>query len=400
MGRFQETLGVRGEEQEIGVYVHVPFCKRKCPYCDFKSIEAARAPEDRFAGCLSSELQKISEREGIKGAILRTLYFGGGTPSILSPSVIEKIIQSVKSSFRPAEDVEVTLEANPDTVDLEKLTAFRRAGVTRLSIGFQALEDRHLVLLGRAHTAEAALNAFKHAREAGFDNVGVDLMFAIPGQTLGDWERTLGKVTELRPEHISLYGLTIEEGTPFHGRYTKGKEGLPAEEDEARMYHMAVERLTEAGYRHYEISNFALPGFESRHNSGYWKGADYIGLGPSAHSFLSKPGWGRRWWNVPGPYEYMESVEKGESAVEDQEELTRIDAMLEAVMLGLRMVDEGLKGGSFKKRFGLSPFEALTGWDNLISDGLIETRGEDILLTSKGLLFLNEALLGITPKQP
>lgn len=400
MGRVQETLGVRGEKQVTGVYVHVPFCVRKCPYCDFKSIEAARAPEERFAGCLASELQKAVEKEGVRNAILNTLYFGGGTPSILSPSIVEKIIRSIKSSFRPAENIEVTLEANPDTVDLEKLNSFRKAGVTRLSIGFQALDDRHLVLLGRAHTTEAALNAFAAARTAGFDNTGIDLMFAIPGQTLDDWDRTLLRVTRLRPEHISLYGLTIEEGTPFHGRYQKGSPGLPTEEDEARMYLMAVETLTEAGYRHYEISNFALPGFESRHNSGYWKGTDYIGLGPSAHSFMSRPGWGRRWWNVPGPYEYMERIEKGESAAEGREELTRDDAMLEAVMLGLRMVDEGLKGGLFKKRFGLSPFEALSGWDTLVSDGLIETRGEDIILTPKGLLFLNEALLGLTPKRP
>jgi len=375
----------------------VPFCKRKCPYCDFKSIEAARAPEDRFAGCLLKELEKTARETGLHEALLATVYLGGGTPSILSPDTVAGIISGIKSTFREAEEPEVTLEVNPDTVDLQKLTGFRSGGVTRLSIGFQALDDRHLVLLGRAHTAEAALNAFSFAREAGFANVGVDLMFAIPGQTLADWETTLRKVSALRPEHISLYGLTIEEGTPFHGRYGKEREGLPSEEIEALMYLKAREVLKDAGYRHYEVSNFALPGFESRHNSRYWKGADYLGIGPSAHSYISRPLWGRRWWNIAVPYEYMDRVEKGESPIDAGEELTREDAMLEAVMLGLRMVEEGVKHGPFTARFGVSPVEAFT-WDALILDGFVDKRGQDLVLTEKGLLFLNEVLLSLTPK--
>lgn len=398
MGRVQEAVGLLGEEQEIGVYAHVPFCKRKCPYCDFKSIEAARPPEDRFAFCLARELEKITGEEGLENALLRTIYLGGGTPSILTPETVAKIIDSIKSFFRPAEGLEATLEANPDTVDLQKLAAFRKAGATRLSIGFQALDDRHLVLLGRPHTAEAALDAFRLAREAGFVNVGVDLMFAIPGQTLAGWEATLKRVSVLRPEHISLYGLTIEEGTPFHGRYGKGREGLPSEETEARMYIMAREALTGAGYSHYEVSNFALPGFESRHNSRYWKGADYLGIGPSAHSYLSRPGWGRRWWNIAAPYEYMERVEKGESPKEAGEVLTREEAMAESVMLGLRMVEEGVNGTLFAERFGLPPEDAFSGWDELASEGLVTRRGQDFKLTEKGLLFLNEILLRLSPK--
>lgn len=390
-------MGLLGEEQEVGVYAHVPFCKKKCPYCDFKSIEAARAPEDAFAGCLLKELEKTAHDTGLQQAPLGTIYLGGGTPSILSPDTVAGIIGKIKSTFREAQAPEVTLEVNPDTVDLQKLAAFRTGGVTRLSIGFQALDDRHLVLLGRAHTAEAALQTFSFAREAGFANVGVDLMFAIPGQTLVDWEATLRKVSSLRPEHISLYGLTIEEGTPFHARYGKGREGLPSEEIEARMYLMAREILADAGYRHYEVSNFSLPGFESRHNSRYWKGADYLGVGPSAHSYISKPLWGRRWWNIAAPYEYMDRVEKGESPREAGEELTREDAMLEAVMLGLRMVEEGVKHGPFAARFGVAPVEAFT-WDALISDGFVDKLGQDLVLTEKGLLFLNEVLLSLTPK--
>lgn len=377
----------------------MPFCKKKCPYCDFKSIEASIAPEGRFADCLAKELEKTIREAGIIDAGLSTLYLGGGTPSILSPETLARIIESTKSFFKPAEDIEVTLEVNPDTVDLEKLTDFRKAGVTRLSVGFQALDDRHLALLGRAHTAGAALSAFSLARKAGFANAGVDLMFAIPGQTLSDWRETLGKVAALRPEHISLYGLTIEEGTPFHGLYGKSREGLPDDETEAAMYLMAKDALEAAGYLHYEVSNFCLPGFESRHNSRYWSGADYLGLGPSAHSYLSTPPWGRRWWNVPGPYDYMDRVARGGSPVEAIEELTREEAMNEAVMLGLRMSGRGLDGEAFTQRFGLTPWQAFSGWDELISGGLVEARCEGLLLTRKGLLFLNEILLRLTPKE-
>lgn len=398
MGRVQEAVGLLGKDREIGVYCHVPFCKKKCLYCDFKSIEAKGAPSGRFADSIARELEVTTRESGLNDARLSTIYLGGGTPSILSPETIARIIRSTKSFFRPAEDIEVTLEVNPDTVDLEKLTAFREGGVTRLSIGFQALDDRHLALLGRAHTAEAALRAFSLAREAGFTNAGVDLMFAIPGQTLTDWEETLKKVAALKPEHISLYGLTIEEGTPFHGLYGKSREGLPDDELEAAMYLMAKDTLEAAGYLHYEVSNFCLPGFESRHNSRYWSGAEYLGLGPSAHSYLSTPNWGRRWWNVPGPYDYMERVERGESPVEAAEELTKEEAMNEAIMLGLRMPGRGLDGAAFRQRFGLSPEQAFSGWDELISGGLVEPRGKGLLLTRRGLLFLNEILLRLEAK--
>lgn len=399
MGRVQEAVGIHGEKQEVGVYVHVPFCRRKCPYCDFKSVESDSPPEKRYIACLARELEMTAGGEGLKGALLATLYMGGGTPSILSPAAIARIIESTASFFTPVKDLEVTIEVNPDTVDPAKLSAFRKAGATRLSIGFQALDDRHLALLGRPHTAEAALKTFHSAREAGFSNAGVDLMFAIPGQTLDDWEATLRKVSSLRPEHVSLYGLTIEEGTPFHGRYARGGGGMPSEEEEARMYLMARQVLMEAGYRHYEISNFALPGFESRHNSRYWSGACYIGIGPAAHSYLPMPGWGRRWWNVAGPYDYMERVESGGSPKEAEEELSREDAMFEAVMLGLRKVGEGVDGERFAEKFGLYPAEAFTGWEGAFSERLIISRGRDMALTEKGLLFLNEVLLPLAPKR-
>lgn len=304
-------------------------------------------------------------------------------------------MKSIKDSFRTPGTPEITLEVNPDTVNLEKLKGFRDNGVNRLSIGLQALSETHLKTLGRTHTVQRALDAFKEARAAGFENIGVDLIFGIPGQTVKEWEDALSKVAGLKPEHISLYGLTIEEGTPFYPLYGtgRGREMLPGEAAETQMYRSAIKLLTEGGWRHYEISNFARPGFESVHNSGYWLGVDYIGLGVSAHSYLSSPGWGRRWWNTPDIEGYMREVELHGRAVEASEDLGRGEAMLEAVMLGLRMIEKGIDGERFRAMFDAYPAEALKGVDKLVKEGFLRMRGEDVLLTEKGVLLSNEVFL-------
>lgn len=396
-------MGIRGEERRpLGIYVHIPFCVSKCPYCDFASTDEPRIPEERYTACITRELETLIEKgRAAKNTPLETVYFGGGTPSIFSPSSIAKIIEKIKSSFAPEKDIEVTLEANPDTIDKEKLPGFKAAGVNRLSIGFQSLDDGILKTLGRTHSAQKALDSFNRAREAGLDNIGVDLIFAVPGQDLETWRATLMKATGLRPEHISLYGLTIEEGTPFHniyrdGRYPEGGPPLPSEEEYIAMYKEAVSLLSLKGYVHYEISNFALPGKASRHNSRYWSGADYIGLGVSAHSYLSRPGWGRRWWNETSPLKYMDSVESAGEAAAAGEELGRVEAMTEALMLGLRVLGSGVSGEAFKSRFGIYPREAVKGFDDLLKEGLIDTRGEDITLTPKGVLVSNEIMLRIS----
>jgi len=386
-------VGLRGKD-EIGVYAHIPFCLRKCPYCAFNSVEAPPAgpPEERYVDSLAKELESSVQSEGIS-ARAATVYFGGGTPSIFSPNAIGRFMETVEILLGAPR--EVTIEANPDAISPQKLRGYMGAGVNRLSIGFQSLEDSALIALGRRHTASASLAAFQWARDAGFRNIGIDLIFATPGQEIGQWEETLSRAAALRPEHISLYGMTVEEGTPFYRKYGPGKLGLPGEEAEAEMYLKAIEVLKSAGYRHYEVSNFAIPGFESAHNTLYWKGAGYIGVGAGAHSYLPGPGWGKRWWNISGAEDYMRVVGEGSPPIDGSEELTRREAMFEAVMLGLRMVEEGIDGSRFRERFGLSTIEALGGLDTLVRDGFVEKKGEDISLTQRGLLLLNEVAVRI-----
>lgn len=397
-------MGILGKEKigkTVGVYAHIPYCTSKCPYCDFKSVVSKDLPEKRYAGCVLKELSTVSRKEGsaLNKRPLESLYIGGGTPSLFSPQTIGLLVSSIRSSFAPFKDAEITIEVNPDTADPWRLEGYFGAGVNRLSIGFQSLSDSELRSLGRTHSAEKALKSFAAAREAGFENIGVDLIYGAPGQSAGSFKASLEKVVSLRPEHISLYNLALEDGTPFHRSYVMEKDParvpLPAEEDELRMYGMAVELLEGAGYEHYEVSNWALPGLRSVHNSRYWTGADYIGLGSSAHSYISTPGWGRRWWNETGPLEYMRRVEEAGEAVAGGEVLNREEAMTEALFLGLRMLDKGIEAGPFKARFGMPPKEAFPGSAALEREGLVVSQGEDLLLTPTGVLLSNEVFLKI-----
>ncbi|HAO94305.1 MAG: hypothetical protein A2X99_09980 [Deltaproteobacteria bacterium GWB2_55_19] len=390
-------MGVQGEERTIGVYLHVPFCLRKCPYCDFKSVARpglSEAEGEAYADALIKELSSVIEREGLSNRPLETVYFGGGTPTLLAPSVIKRLIGSVRGAFAGCgtKGPEITIEANPDTVSFERLKGFREAGATRISIGVQSFDESILGTLGRTHTARRAVEAFKEAREAGFDNIGLDLIFGVPGQSIRDWEESVAGVLALQPEHISLYGLTIEEGTEFFRAY-KDTKRLPDEDDVAQMYESAVRTLKDAGYRHYEISNWARPGYESVHNSRYWRVKDYIGCGVGAHSFLSFPEWGRRWWNTPSLEEYIEGVSAKGSAVKGMETLTREEAVLESMVLGLRMLEEGIKGEGFRARFGLYPKEAFPATEALLSDGLMASSGEDLILTHRGAVLSDAVFL-------
>lgn len=395
-------MGILGEERlrTVGVYVHCPFCVSKCPYCDFKSVVDGSIPEARYARCLEVELAAIVEKEGLhlQGRPLESIYLGGGTPSLFSPEAVASIINPIKKTFIPMEGVEVTLEVNPESAVSSRLDSFRASGVNRLSIGVQSLDNAALTALGRCHTAGQGTAAFRAGRLAGFDNVGVDLIYGVPGQSVGSWLDTVKKAVDMRPEHISAYCLTIEESTPFHPLYStaEGKARLPGEDLEIEMYAGLLRILKEAGYRHYEISNFALPGFEAVHNTRYWLGKDYLGLGSSAHSYIDYPGWGRRWWNEPSPYAYMDKVEGQGTAVCGHEGLTRAEALHEAMVLGLRMLDKGIDGGSFRERFGIYPRQALAGCDELVSKGLVMFTGEDICLTEEGALLSNEVFLRIS----
>lgn len=374
----------------LGIYIHIPYCRNKCAYCDFNSRATDPVPEGPYTECLLRELSLLADRESPKERFsgLETVYFGGGTPSLFSPESIVRILDNVFAVIHPNDGIEITIEANPDTVDGKRLKGYRDAGINRLSLGVQSFNDRDLKRVGRTHSARKAECVIQEARDAGFTNLSIDLIFAIPGQTPSDLERSILKALTVRPEHISLYGLTIEHGTPLHTALRNGKLDLTPEEVEVEMYFKAKELLKQAGYEHYEISSFALEGFHSRHNSRYWEGGSYIGLGAGAHSFLRYPGWGRRWWNEQDPERYMELTAAGVAATEGGETLGRDEAMTERLMLGLRRLC-GISEEEFRKDFGLSPRSVLE-WKRLRELGIVQSANGRITLTEKGIIFSNE----------
>jgi len=343
--------------------------------------------EGSYVDTVLAELDSFAS-SGYTPGPLYSIYIGGGTPSLFSPRAIGRLIEGVKAAFEPAQECEVTVEANPDSLDGAKCEEYLKAGANRLSIGVQSLNDEELKTLGRVHTAERALSAFKTARKAGFANIGADLIFGVPGQSVGSFSSSLSGLLSLGPEHISVYGLTYEESTPMTGiREAGGFAGLlPTDETEERMYALAQKALKEGGYGHYELSNWARPGLESRHNSRYWLGGDYLGLGSGAHSYMGSGPWGVRWWNEADVERYCAFVRQSGSARAFTEKLTRRDAIVEAMMLGLRMPQKGLLAAPFAFRFGLSPLEAFPRAIELASRGLMRMEGGDLLLTEKGLL--------------
>lgn len=371
----------------LGIYIHIPFCVKKCPYCDFTSFTHETLPEDQYIKALIREMEvrKAEVEEEVK---VETVYFGGGTPSLLSPKGIKSILNKIPELFI-LEEPEITIEVNPGTVDLDKLKGFRDAGVNRLSIGIQSLNDRLLSVLGRIHNRKEALNAYESARKAGFENIGIDLIHSVPGESLPDWEGDLREAISLRPEHISAYNLTIEEETHFFHQQEKGLLGLPREEEQVAMF-LETERILEnAGYEHYEVSNYAIPGFRSRHNQIYWKGGEYLGLGVSAHSYIKKD-WGIRQANTSNLEEYFRLIKEKGNAIIEEEALTKGKAMGEAVFLGLRMM-EGIDLSYFKDRFGIGIDAAYPdAVKDLMGDGLLESGGGHLRLTKKGILFLND----------
>lgn len=390
----------------LGIYIHIPFCIKKCPYCDFTSFTPGTLPEDQYIKALIREMEvrKAEVEEEVK---VETIYFGGGTPSLLSPKGVAYVLKKISETFILKEP-EVTIEANPGTVDLNKLKGFRDAGVNRLSLGIQSLNDRLLSVLGRIHDRKEALNAYESARKAGFQNIGIDLIHSVPGELLSDWEGDLKEAISLRPEHISAYNLTIEEETHFFHQQEKGLLGLPREEEQIAMFLETERILGNAGYEHYEVSNYALPGFRSRHNQIYWKGGEYLGLGVSAHSYRglspftdeaqrsrrigTVPGqdWGIRRANTSNLEEYFRLIKEKVNAIIEEEALTREKAMGEAVFLGLRMM-EGIDLSYFKDRFGIGIDAAYPdAVKDLMGDGLLESEGGCLRLTKKGILFLND----------
>jgi len=381
-----------------GIYIHIPFCRSRCSYCDFATGLYERAAAQRYVEALTREISSWKADYAV--GVADTIYFGGGTPSLLSREQLKLIIDALHQRFDFASDVEVTIEMNPGTVTPSKLHDFRRLGVNRASFGAQTFDDSELAKLGRSHTTEETFRTFRELRTAGFHNVSFDLIAGLPGQTLAGWRHNLEQAFALRPEHLSFYLLEVHEGTPLAAHIKRGLQPEPDEDLAAEMYREMLDRADTEGYVHYEISNLSKPGFESRHNTKYWTGAPYYGFGCSAHSY---DGALCRWANERDPLSYVQKIEACEPVIVETTELTEDDRAAEAVFLGLRMMN-GLQLSSFEKKFGVDLRIAHQADLNRFLDaGLIDYMDDSLKLTRAGALLSNEvfaAFVNTPTRQP
>jgi len=363
----------------IGLYIHIPFCRQKCLYCDFPSWAGKEGQMQGYVDALTKEIENRGKAYSDRKVV--SVFFGGGTPTILSVPMLEQLMQAVFANWDIAEDAEITTEANPGTLDGEMADALRKMGFNRLSMGVQAWQNRLLKDLGRIHTMEAFQENYKAVREAGFENVNTDLMFALPNQTMADWQETVRNIVGLNPEHISAYSLILEEGTPFFDRYEKGELEPAAEELDREMYHWAVDYLAKMGYGQYEISNFAKKGRQSRHNRIYWQAEEYLGLGLGAHSYME----GERFHNRYDLQEYIDANGEVSLLKEDVEVITEEDALAEFMFLGLRLT-EGVSFARFRERFG-QEMKNIYGRqiEELVRDGLLNEDEIGVRLTARGV---------------
>lgn len=370
-----------------GLYLHIPFCQRKCPYCDFFSLEREEVALAGYPELLQRHLTWAAEHGW--GKPLSTVYFGGGTPSLLPPAAVGALLAAVDRHFGLTADVEITLEANPGTVTPASLAGYRAAGVNRLSLGLQSLDPGQLAGLGRLHDAEQGRQALAGARRAGFANLSVDLIFALPGQTPADLCGELDRYLALAPEHLSCYGLTAEPGTPLQSRVQAGALHLPDGEGYAEAFLLLHERLGAAGYGHYEIANYARPGRECRHNLGYWARRAYLGIGAGAHSFRAD-GWGERWAVPADLADYATALAEAREPAECLETFDRAGAMSEVLYLGLRTA-AGVSDANFRERFGCGVAEAYPAAVDKLAPWLSRT-GDAWRLTPDGWLLFDRLI--------
>jgi oxygen-independent coproporphyrinogen III oxidase len=387
----------------LALYLHIPFCTAKCGYCDFNSYEHLEHLVPAYTPALAREITLWSP--AARPFEVRTVFFGGGTPSLTSLTDLEVITRAVREQYDVAADAEWTLEANPGELTQEHLEGMRALGINRLSIGVQSLHDDELRLLDRIHTAERALEAVDAARAAGFDNLNLDFIFGLIGQPLGRWQETLERALTLRPEHLSCYALTVEPGTALYYQVAKGQLPEPDPDVVADQYEWTRDRLAAAGYEHYEISNWALPGRECRHNLVYWRAERYLGFGAGAHSFFA----GQRFANVDAPNRYVELVnatheermalghanmQQIKGGEQPNEATHRADAMI----LGLRLM-EGISSSEFASRFGYTPQDAFgPAIERHSRLGLLESAGDRLRLTTRGQLLSNEVFVDLLPE--
>ena len=373
-----------------GLYVHIPFCKKKCRYCDFVSFPD-RSCEDLYFVALISEMRKYAPLMAERA--FDTVFIGGGTPTVLKSGRIAALLDEVRKSFSVKPGAEITCEANPESATKEKLKELFDAGVNRLSIGLQSANDLELHSIGRIHSRQDFLNAVAAAREVGFENVNADVMHGLPGQTIESYLDTLRLVTELELPHISSYSLILEEGTPLYDDVNAGRVTLPDPDDTADMEDAGFAFLAERGYRRYEISNFAKPGFECAHNLNYWDNGEYLGIGLNSHSALRLKGEWTRFNNTEVLSEYVNELGEGKLPVRSTRKIERDEEMFESIMLGLRKT-AGISRTAFAERFGCDPVEQYApAVSELEAEGWIEVTEESVFLTTRGLDFQNEALI-------
>jgi len=376
----------------VGVYIHVPFCRFKCTYCDFNAYAGMRSLYEPYTRAVARE---ISARSTLQALRSTTIYLGGGTPSLLPLPMQAEILAACRASFDVSPDAEISLEANPGTLDAAYLEGLRALGVNRLSLGAQSAYQAELDFFKRGHSFADAVEAVKLARAAGFDNLSVDLIYGIPRQTMAMWQETIERALELAPNHVSMYCLTIEEHTTLALWVRRGQVPPPDDDLAADMALWADERLAAEDLTRYEISNWAKPGWQCRHNLIYWRNAPYFGLGAGAHSSFG----GKRFWNVAHPREYIRLIEAGQSAVAGSEDIRRALEMGETMMLGLRLT-EGVSFASFETRFGVKMTDVYSGeLDELGEQGLVVVDEAGVRLTRRGWLLGNRVFGAFLPDE-
>jgi oxygen-independent coproporphyrinogen III oxidase len=375
-----------------GVYLHTPFCRSRCSYCDFATGMYESSTAERYVNAICLEIERWREVE--QPALVETVYFGGGTPSLLTSEQVKNVLEAVGRRFEVCRDAEITLEINPGDGGSrgDLFRQLREVGINRASFGAQTFDDGELKQLGRAHDARDIERTFHQLRDAGFENINFDLIAGLPGQTIDGWQRNLDAALKLRPEHLSLYLLDVHEGTPLADQIKRGMRPKPDEDLAAEMYAAMIETVGAAGYEHYEISNFCLAGFQSRHNSKYWTRAAYYSFGNSAHSY---DGARQRWANERDANKYVEMIERNESPIAERTDLSDEDARSESIFLGLRLM-QGIDLQNYRARFGRDLCEEYNGeLDRLNGAGLIEISDGRLRLTPRGALLSNEVFAGL-----
>ena len=366
-----------------GLYVHIPFCSSRCSYCDFATGLYESELADSYVRAVVQEIRSSN----LKGQPVDTIYFGGGTPSLLAPSQLDRILSALFAQFDIDDAAEITLEINPGSATPEKLRAFRCSGINRASFGAQTFDDSELAKLGRSHTTADTLKTFANLRDAGFTNVSFDLIAGLPGQTLDQWQRNVEQALELQPEHLSFYLLEVHSGTPLAEHIRRGLQPRPDEDLAGVMYQWMIEQALISGYEHYEISNLSRPNFHSRHNVKYWTGEPYYGFGCSSHSYDGRD---RRWSNQRDVRKYVETIERGISPIVEEQQLSHDEIRAEALFLGMRLM-RGIDARRYRESFGVDPRdEHREDLDRFCQAGLLEIDGDLIRLTRNGALLSNE----------